>query len=56
VSAARWKRSEQAVARALGGARLPNAGRGQPDVRCPGWAVQVKTTTALPKWLTVVVD
>ena len=53
---ARWKKQERSVAALLGGVRLPNSGRGQPDVRCPdGLACQVKTTTALPRWLTAAV-
>ena len=60
MSAARWKRAEREVAAALGGQRLPNSGRGQPDVEAPGFgralAVQVKTTTALPLWLTAAVE
>ena len=41
---------------ALGGVRLPNSGKGQPDAPCPGFAVQVTTTTALPKRLVEAVD
>jgi hypothetical protein len=52
VSAARWKRQERAVAAALGTRRLPNNGQGQPDIRAPGWALQVKTRKKLPAWLT----
>jgi len=48
---ARWKRQERQVADILGGIRLPNSGRGQPDVRADRLAVQVKTTKALPTWL-----
>ena len=39
------------MAKALGGVRLPNIGRSQPDVRAPGIAAQVKTRTSLPEWL-----
>ena len=53
---ARWKKHERAVADLLGGLRLPNSGRGQPDVRASGMACQVKTTKALPAWLTGTVD
>ena len=53
---ARWKMHERAVADLLGGVRLPNSGRGQPDVCAPGIACQVKTTKALPAWLTGAVD
>lgn len=48
----RWKRHERTVADLLGGIRLPNNGRVQPDVRAPGLAAQVKTMQALPRWLT----
>ncbi len=48
----RWKRHERSVATLLGGIRLPNNGRGQPDVSAPGIAAQVKTTKHLPLWLT----
>ncbi|MDP9469542.1 MAG: hypothetical protein M3Q71_02600 [Chloroflexota bacterium] len=51
MSGQRRKRSERAVAAALGGQRLPNTGRGQPDVRLPGWGLQIKTRTELPGWL-----
>jgi len=52
----RWKRAERQIAAALGGGRLPSNGRGQPDVRAGGWAVQVKTVKALPAWLVAAVD
>ena len=52
----RWKRQEREIAAALGTQRLPNVGRGQPDLRAHGWAVQVKTRTALPAWLWAAVD
>jgi len=48
----RWKQQERSVAALLGGIRLPNNGRGQPDVRASGLAVQVKTMQQLPRWLT----
>lgn len=51
MNAGRWKRQEREIAAALGGVRLPNSGRGQCDVRCPGYAVQVKTRKAFPAWL-----
>jgi hypothetical protein len=51
MSAARWKRHEREVARALGTERLPNSGSGQTDCRPPGWAVQVKTRATVPQWL-----
>lgn len=51
----RWKQQERSVAARLGGIRLPNNGRGQPDVRAPGLAVQVKTMQQMPLWLTAAV-
>jgi len=56
TGAGRWKRQEREIAKALGGVRLPNIGRGQPDVRAPGWAIQVKTRAELPGWLWAAVD
>ncbi len=52
----RWKRHEREIAALLGGVRLPNNGRGQPDVTASNLAVQVKTTKALPAWLIAAVD
>ncbi len=52
----RWKRAERQVAQALGGVRLPNSGRGQPDVVADQFAVQVKVRETLPLWLTEAVD
>ncbi len=51
MSTQRWKAQERAVAAALGGQRLPHTDASQCDERLPGWAVQVKTRTALPAWL-----
>ncbi len=51
MSTQRWKRAEREIAAALGGQRLPNTGTGQPDVRLPGFALQIKTRTELPGWL-----
>jgi hypothetical protein len=48
---ARWKRHERLVARALGGERLPNAGRRGPDALAGPWAIEVKTRRSLPRWL-----
>lgn len=48
----RWKRQERQIASALGGIRLPNAGRGQADVVAGRYAVQVKTRKTLPGWFT----
>lgn len=56
MSAQRWKRHERAIAALLGGVRLPNSGRGQPDVLAGRLAVQVKTKQALPAWFTGAVD
>ena len=53
----RWKNQERQIAAALGGERLANIGRGQPDVRAPGnWALQIKTRRTLPGWLWSAVD
>lgn len=49
----RWKRIERAVAKKLGGKRLPINGRGkQADVETPCLAVEVKSRQTLPAWLT----
>jgi len=57
VSGQRWKGQERQVAKALGGQRVPNNGRGQPDVLAPGnLAVQVKTRTTIPGWLWSALD
>lgn len=50
-----WKAQERQIAALLGGVRLPNSGRGQPDVIAGNLAVQVKCTKALPAWLTAAV-
>ncbi len=55
-SAQRWKRAERKIAALLGGAPIPNNGYGQPDVIAKHLAVQVKTKSALPTWLTDAVD
>ncbi len=56
MSSDRWKRHEREIARLLGGRRLPNNGSGQPDVvavtAAGTLAVQVKTRTSVPAWLT----
>jgi hypothetical protein len=52
----RWKRQEREIAAALGGVRLPNSGRGQPDVLAGNLAVQVKTRATLPAWLVAALD
>lgn len=49
-----WKRTERAVARALGGARVPVTGRARgdvADVAHPRFAVEVKHRASLPRWL-----
>lgn len=56
TSAQRWKRQEREIAAALGGVRLPNSGKGQPDVLAGNLAIQAKTTQALPGWLTAAMD
>ncbi len=56
MSAGRWKRAEREIAAALGGRRLPNSGTGQPDVRLPGFALQIKTRRELPAWLWAAVE
>lgn len=52
----RWKQHEREIAAAQGGVRLPNSGRGQPDVIAGNLAVQVKTRKALPAWLLAAMD
>lgn len=52
----RWKQHEREIATALGGVRLPNSGRGQPDVIAGNLAVQVKTRKTLPSWLIAAMD
>lgn len=56
MTSSRWKRQEREIATALGTRRLPNTGVSQADVRCPGWALQVKTRKQLPAWLLEAVD
>ncbi len=47
-----WKRVERAIARRLGGQRVPVSGRaGQPDVDHPYLSVEVKSRKQLPRWL-----
>jgi hypothetical protein len=47
----RWKAHERAVARLLGGERLPNTGRRGPDALAGPWSIEVKTRRSLPRWL-----
>jgi len=56
ASPQRWKRQEREIAAALGGVRLPNGGRSQPDVIAGNLAVQVKTRATLPAWLIAALD
>jgi len=56
ASAQRWKRQEREIADSLGGVRLPNSGRGQPDVNAGDLAVHVKTRATLPVWLVAALD
>jgi hypothetical protein len=56
MASSRWKRQEREIAAALGTRRLPNTGASQADVRCPGWALQIKTRKDLPAWLIEAVD
>jgi hypothetical protein len=56
MSAQRWKAHERQVAAILNGVRLPNTGRGQPDVIAGRLAVQVKTKQAVPAWFVAAVD
>ncbi len=56
MSHRQWKARERATARALGTARIPNSGRGQPDMVAGGFAVEHKSREALPKWLTGAVE
>jgi len=56
ASPQRWKNQERQIAAALGGVRLPNSGRGQPDVIAGNLAVQVKTRATLPAWLVAALD
>lgn len=51
MSSTRWKQQEREIAAALGGIRLSNNGKGQPDVIARNLAVQVKTRKTLPSWL-----
>lgn len=58
MSTQRWKRAEREIATALGGQRMPNTGRGNPDVLTNDgrYAVQIKTRETLPTWLTDAVE
>ena len=46
-----WKRSERAIAAALGGERLPVTGRKGPDIAHGLLAPEVKSRGKLPKYL-----
>lgn len=52
----RCKQQEREIATALSGVRLPNSGKGQPDVIAGNLAVQVKTRQTLPGWLLAAMD
>lgn len=49
-----WKRTERAVAKALGGKRTSKMGLGAnaPDVETDAWSIEVKHRDQLPQWLT----
>lgn len=47
-----WQRSEQAVARSLGGRRRGNVGDAGSDISTPAWRVEVKARRALPALVT----
>ena len=48
-----WKHVERAVAKRLGGQRVPVSGRaGQPDIAHSWLAIEVKHRRKLPQWLT----
>ncbi|MCS7256455.1 MAG: hypothetical protein RMJ05_11840 [Thermomicrobium sp.] len=54
---ATWKHVERAVARRLGGQRVPVSGRaGQPDVAHPWLSIEVKHRRKLPQWLTTALE
>lgn len=47
-----WKRTERAIAKRMGGRRVPVSGRaGQPDIAHPWLSVEVKHRRRLPQWL-----
>lgn len=46
-----WKRAERAIAKILGGTRIPINGRKGPDIAHPRLAVEVKSRTDLPAYL-----
>lgn len=50
----RWKDTERALAKRLGGRRVPVTGRqrgDQPDIEHGAFAIEVKSRKALPLWL-----
>lgn len=47
-----WKYAERALAKLVGGERVPVSGRaGQPDIRHPWLAIEVKHRKTLPQWI-----
>lgn len=54
MSRSTWKGTERAIARLVGGERVPVSGRGrgdQPDVRHPLLSLEIKHRDRLPGWL-----
>lgn len=46
-----WKQQEREIAKEMGDYhRMPNVGKGQPDIIAGPWAVQVKKRKTLPRW------
>lgn len=46
-----WKRCERAIARILGGKRIPVTGRKGPDIAHPRLSIEVKSRGDLPAYL-----
>jgi len=46
-----WKTTERAIAKALGGKRVPVNGRAGADVSHPWLAIEVKHRQSIPGWL-----
>lgn len=49
-----WKATERALAKRMGGTRVPITGRQRgsaPDIQHDAFAIEVKTRKALPSWL-----
>jgi hypothetical protein len=47
-----WKDHERAVAKALGGTRSPNTGKGSPDIEHPLWSIECKYRKQIPLLVT----